>query len=44
MTSIKKLLFQNMLLITIISFVGLYFLWVMNEYSQFREESASIKE
>jgi hypothetical protein len=44
MTSIKKLLIQNMLFITVISFVCLYFLWVLNEYTEFKEESASITE
>jgi len=44
MTSIKKLLLQNMLFITFISFVCLYFFWIFNEYTRFNEESASIKE
>jgi len=33
-----------MLFITVISFVCLYFLWVLNEYTEFKEESASITE
>ncbi len=44
MVSIKKLLLQNMLLITFISFAVLYLLWIQNEYTTFKEESASIKE
>jgi PAS domain S-box-containing protein len=44
MTSIKKLLIQNMLFITVISFVCLYSLWVLNEYTEFKQESASITE
>jgi PAS domain S-box-containing protein len=44
MTSIKKLLLKNMLFITFISFAGLYSLWVWNEYTQFKKESASIRE
>ncbi len=33
-----------MLLITFISFAGFYFLWALNEYEDFKEESADIKE
>jgi PAS domain S-box-containing protein len=44
MTSIKKLLLQNMLFITVMSFVSLYVLWVWNEYAEFKKESASIRE
>jgi PAS domain S-box-containing protein len=44
MTSIKKFLLQHMVFIAVISFVCLYFLWVLNEYAEFKEESASIKE
>ncbi|MBT3178679.1 MAG: PAS domain S-box protein [Desulfobacula sp.] len=44
MASIKKLLLHNMLFITFISFTCLYFFWVLNEYTKFNEESASVKE
>ena len=44
MVSIKKLLLQNMLLITFFSFVIVYLLWIQNEYTAFKTESASIKE
>ncbi|MFO7884315.1 MAG: cache domain-containing protein, partial [Desulfobacteraceae bacterium] len=33
-----------MLFITVISFVCLYFLWVLNEYTEFKQESVSITE
>ena len=44
MASIKKLLLHNMLFITFISFVCLYSFWVLNEYTKFNEDSASVKE
>ena len=44
MVSIKKLLLQNMLFITFFSFVIVYLLWIQNEYTAFKTESASIKE
>ncbi len=44
MVSIKKLLLQNMLLVTFISFAVLYLLWIQNEYTAFREDSAAIKD
>nr|NJM02731.1 response regulator [Desulfobacula sp.] len=44
MVSIKKLLLQNMLLVTFISFAVLYLLWIQNEYTAFKEESAAIKD
>ncbi len=43
MVSIKKLLLQNMLIITFISFAALYLLWIQNEYTAFKEDSAAIK-
>ncbi|MFH2091215.1 MAG: cache domain-containing protein [Pseudomonadota bacterium] len=42
--SIKKLLLHNMIFITLISFVCLYFFWILNEYTKFNEESVSVKE
>src|SRR3989339_332124 len=44
MVSIKKLLLQNMLLVTFISFAVLYLLWIQNEYTAFKEDSAAIKD
>jgi PAS domain-containing protein len=44
MTSIKKFLLQHMVFITVISFVCLYCLWVLNEYAEFKEESALIRD
>ena len=44
MVSIKKLLLQNMLLVTFISFAVLYLLWIQNEYTVFKKESAAIKD
>jgi PAS domain S-box-containing protein len=40
----KKLLLHNMLLVTFVSFAVFYFLWIKNEYGEFKEESARIKE
>ncbi len=44
MVSIKKLLLNNMLFVTFVSFTVLYLLWIQNEYQSFKQDSAAIKE